>query len=421
MQRKDFVGATIAGTLALAARPAAAAEPDAPIPADGATSSATVPVDRYMLEIMRKNGIPAGTIAVSKEGRLVYARAFGYRDLAGTIPLAAKNRFRIASCSKPVTAVAIMQFVESGKLKLDDRAFDILSDFAPPNGDTEDPRLRTITIRNLLQHTGGFDSTQIDPQFAYLRAAADALGKPRPASPADIVKYMMGKPLAFAPGSKYIYSNLGYNILGRVIEHLSGQAYGAYVKANVFAPAGIARIELGRTKRADQFADEVEYWDDPLSNEMYSVFEDALLPVYYSYGGFAMEAIDAHGGWVANAVDLTRFLNAVGGSTGKQLLSSATVATMLSKPDLPQYATAPHYYAMGWDVGDGILMNHNGALTWGTSSTIGRIPGGLTYAMCFNRLGFNVKDFIVGLMSGSAAAVRQVTAWPSVDLYNEFD
>jgi N-acyl-D-amino-acid deacylase len=420
MQRKDFVGATAAGALGLLAAPTAARAVTAPIAATGATSGAVKPIDDLVLATMRKYAIPCGSASVSKNGRLVYARAFGHRDLAGKIPATPHDRFRIASSSKPFTAVAIMQLVEAGKLHVDDRAFDVLADFAPPNGTQEDPRLRTITIRNLLEHTAGFDSTKTDPQFDALRTAADALGKPHPATHTDIVKYMMGQPLAFDPGTKYLYSNLGYNILGRIVEKISGAPYDAAVKASVLAPAGISRMEIGRTKFADILPDEVEAWDDADFPPMYSVYEDAAKPVASSYGGFSMEAIDAHGGWVASTMDLTRFLDAVGGSTGKQLLAAATVKQMLAKPNLAQYRTADHYYAMGWDVGKGIVMNHNGAITWGTSSTIGRVPNGLTYAVCFNRLPYDIKSFVVALMGETAAAVSRVTAWPSHDLYPQY-
>ncbi len=418
MQRKDFVGAAAAGTLGLiASAPALGANP--PIVTNGATSSATKPIDDYVIAFMSKYRIPAGSAAVAKDGRLVYARAFGYQDLKQTTRATPRDRFRIASSSKPITAVATMQLIEAGKLHLDDRAFDVLSDFAPPNGSQADPRLRTISIRNLLEHTAGFDSTETDPQFDALRTAAAALGKPAPATHTDIIKYMMGQPLAFTPGTKYLYSNFGYNVLGRVIESIAGVGYATYVKAHVFAPAGISRMELGRTKPKDRLPDEVEAWDDSNCNTMYSVYEDDLTSVRYSYGGFSMEAIDAHGGWLASTIDLTRFLNAVAGSTGRQLLAPATVETMLSKPDLPQYRTADHYYAMGWVVGNGMVMNHNGALTWGTSSTIGRLAGGLTYAVCFNRLGYD-RAFGDGLMTDSANAIKNVTAWPSFDLYPRY-
>jgi len=178
-------------------------------------------------------------------------------------------------------------------------------------------------------------------------------------------------------------------------------------------------MELGRTNPEERLPDEVVAWDDPHSIPMYSVYEDDLTAVPFSYGGLSMEAIDAFGGWLASTIDLTRFLNAVAGSSGPQLLAPATVETMLSKPDLARYRTADHYYAMGWLVENGIVMNHNGALTWGTASTIGRLPDGLTYALCFNRLGYD-RTFANGLMSDSVNAIRNVTAWPATDLYPQY-
>jgi CubicO group peptidase (beta-lactamase class C family) len=420
MQRKEFVGATVAGTLGWIAATAPARSTAAAIATNGTTSAATKPVDDFMFKFMREFEIPAGSFAIAKDGRLVYARAFGHRDLAKQTPATPRDRFRIASSSKPFTAVAILGLVETGRLRLDDRAFDILSDFVPPNGTQEDPRLRTITIRNLLEHTAGFDSTQTDPQFQALRAAADALGKPRPATHTDIIKYMMGRPLAFSPGTKYLYSNLGYNILGRVIEHVASTQYGEYVKARVLVPAGISRMELGRTKPKDRLPDEVEAWDSDLCPPMYSVYEDEVTTVRNSYGCFSMEAIDAHGGWVASTIDLTRFLNAVGGTSDAQLLSPSTVKTMLAKPDLAQYRTAHEYYALGWSVSPSLLMAHTGALSYGTSSLIGRLPNGLTYAACFNRVGYDTEPFVTALVSGSVTAVARVAVWPPHDLYAQY-
>jgi CubicO group peptidase (beta-lactamase class C family) len=421
MQRKDFVGAAAASALGVFAstRPAEADAP--PIAASGETTPGTKQLDDFVIGVLRRYEVPCGALAVAKDGRLVYARAFGMRDLAGKIPATPRDRFRIASSSKPFTAVAIMQLVEAGKLHLDDRAFEILSTFAPPNGRQEDPRLRTITVRNLLEHSAGFDSTKTDPQFEALRTAADALGKPRPATHDDIIMYMMGQPLAFDPGSKYLYSNLGYNILGRIVERVTGVPYEASIKAAVLAPAGITRMAIGRSNRKDILPDEVEAWDPPTFTPMYSVFEDQDEIVPFSYGGFSMEAIDAHGGWVASVVDLTRFLNAVGGSGGKQLLASATVTQMLAKPAIPQYRDQDHWYAFGWGTGQGYVMAHSGAITWGTSSTIGRLPGGLTFGLCYNRLPYDIGAFVEGSAKSAAAAVNRVTAWPAHDLYAQYD
>ncbi|HTA40238.1 MAG TPA: serine hydrolase domain-containing protein [Candidatus Acidoferrales bacterium] len=420
MQRKEFVGATAAGALGLIASTRAARAGAAPIAASGEATPAMKPLDDFVTGVMRDHEIPCGALAVAKDGRLVYARAFGTRDLAGKIAATPNDRFRIASSSKPLTAVAIMQLVEAGKLHLGDRAFDVLSSFAPPNGTREDPRLRTITVAQLLEHSAGFDSSKTDPQFDALRTAADALGKPRPATHDDIIEYMMGQPLAFDPGSKYVYSNLGYNILGRIVERIAGAPYEASVKATVLAPAGVTRMAIGKSKRGDLFPDEVEAWDPPTFTSMYSVFQDQDEIVPYSYGGFSMETIDAHGGWVASVVDLTRFLNAVGGTSGKQVLAPATVAQMLAKPAIPQYRDKDQWYAFGWNTGGAYVMSHNGAITWGTSSTIGRLPGGLTFGLCYNRLPYDIGAFVAGSAKGAADAINRVTAWPSSDLYPQF-
>jgi CubicO group peptidase (beta-lactamase class C family) len=421
MQRKDFVGVTAASAVGLFAGTAAAKADAPPIPSSGETTPATKSLDDFVIDAMRTNEIPAGALAVAKDGRLVYARAFGTRDLAGKTPAAPHDRFRLASSSKPITAVAVMQLIEAGKLHLDDRAFNILSTFAPPSGTKEDPRLRRITVRNLLEHSGGFDSRKTDPQFDALRTAADALGKPRPASHDDIIEYMMGQPLAFDPGTKYLYSNLGYNILGRIVEQLTNEPYEASIKATVLAPAGITRMAIGKSKRKDIFSDEVEAWDTPTCTSMYSVFQDQDEVVPYSYGGFSMETIDAHGGWVASVVDVTRFLNAVGGKTGKQLLASQTVAQMLAKPAIPQYRDQDHWYASGWNTGEGFVMTHNGAITWGTFSAIGRLPNGLTFGLCYNRLPYDIGAFVGATSKKLAAVINRVTAWPSHDLYAQYD
>lgn len=415
MRRRDFLGLSALGVVgALPGRSALAAAPAASSPKTGSLQA----FDDFVSGFMHKWQIPAGSAAVAKNGRLVYARGFGHVDLAKTQAVTVKHRFRIASSSKPVTAVAIMKLVQERKLKLDESAFDRLPHLRPPSGQHEDPELRTITVRHLLEHSGGFDSRKTDPQFDALRIAADAVGHPRPATQWDLIRYMMGEPLAFAPGTQYIYSNFGYNVLGRIIEQVSGMTYNQYIQREILHPIGVHEMELGRTKPKDRLPNEVEYWDDPFAPPYYSVYQDDPLPRTYSYGGFSMEAIDAHGGWVARAADLTRFLDSVGGATGTQLLHRDTVEEMLTRPKLAQYRGAAHFYGLGWDVGPGkIVMSHNGALTWGTASTITRLPNGVTLALCFNRLGYNLVNFVESLASRSAEVAGGISDWPDKDSY----
>ena len=125
MKRDAFVGLLTAGSLS-ASPVVAAVSPAAPVPSSGEENAHFARADALITSFMREYEIPAASVAIAKDGRLVHARAFGHRDLAKTRPATPLDRFRIASNSKPITAVAVMLLVERGRLKLDDRAFDVL-------------------------------------------------------------------------------------------------------------------------------------------------------------------------------------------------------------------------------------------------------------------------------------------------------
>lgn len=418
MKRKHFLAVGAGATVVATSKPLSAIA--AALPVSGTGVMQLKPAERFMINFMTKYKVPGGQCAVAKDGRLVYARGFGYSDGERQTVVSPTARFRIASSSKPITAVAIMKLVEDGRLGLEEKAFGILSDLKPTGAATVDPRLKEITVRQLLEHSGGFDSSRFDPQFDALRLAAAAVGHAPPATHTDIIRYMMGRPLAFDPGSKYVYSNFGYNVLGRIIEHQTQLSYGEYVAAHILAPAGIGSKSMRlmtRTTPSARLADEVYYFDGPLALPTWPIYPDVLESNTYSYGGFDGAAIDAHGGWIANAIDLTRFLNAVGGSTGTQLLKAQTVRTMLTRPNIPQYHNAKKYYALGWDINPGTVMQHNGALTFGTLSSVTRLPNEITFAMLFNHLDANFIPMVIDLERSSVRAISDIRSWPSGNLY----
>ncbi|MCC2667636.1 MAG: beta-lactamase, partial [Armatimonadetes bacterium] len=204
--------------------------------------------DREMEAFMQTRGVPGGALAVVKDGRLVYAKGYGWADRDRQEKVQADSLFRIASISKPVTAVAVLKLVEQGKLRLSDRAFDLVR-LAPvlPAGKTQDRRLAGITIRQLLEHSGGWDRDKsFDPMFRPT-LIAETVGAPAPAGPEAVIRYMLGQPLDFDPGTRFAYSNFGYCVLGRVIEKVSGMPYEEYVRKNVLAPAKITTMRIGAT------------------------------------------------------------------------------------------------------------------------------------------------------------------------------
>ena len=192
----------------------------AEFPITGAAMPGMAPFENSVRDLMQKYAIPGGAIAVVRDGKLIYVRGFGYADVENKKSVQPDALFRIASVSKPITSAAIMTLVEEGKLKLDDRVAPFIAHLAPAPGATVDPRWEQITIRHLLNHTGGWDRDKpnggFDPIDRPLIAAA-AVSAPAPASSETLIRYMKGMPLDFNPGENHAYSNFGYIILGRVI------------------------------------------------------------------------------------------------------------------------------------------------------------------------------------------------------------
>ncbi|NNF26831.1 MAG: serine hydrolase, partial [Gemmatimonadetes bacterium] len=198
--------------------------------------------DSHIEAFLTQWGVPGVGVAVAFDGRLVYARGYGVADVGTGEDVKAEHRFRIASVSKPITAAAVMQMVERGELDLEDPAFDYLDHLDPPAGATPDSRLADITIRNLLEHAGGWDrDASFDPMFIP-QQAADGVSAPAPASAETVIRFMLGQSLDFDPAARYAYSNFGYAVLGRIIESVSGTSYEDYMTSQFLAPMGITRM-----------------------------------------------------------------------------------------------------------------------------------------------------------------------------------
>ena len=216
--------------------------------------------DVAVLKFMSERDIPAGVLAVMKDGKLVLSRGYGHLDRERTRPVPPDTPFRLASVTKPVTAAAVRQLIAAGKLHEDTKVAEYLG-LNPPEGATMDKRWAEITVEQLLRHRGGFDRAKDgDPMFQ-TGEVAQALGLRGPPTPKNVLKYMTGRPLQFDPDSKAAYSNFGYCVLGRVIEKAAGKTYLAYVQDDLMIPLGITGIALGHTRPADRDPREPFYSD----------------------------------------------------------------------------------------------------------------------------------------------------------------
>jgi CubicO group peptidase (beta-lactamase class C family) len=399
-------------------------------PITGPDSPGMGSYDRIIPGLMKQYRIPGGAVAVVKDGKLVFAHGYGWADVEDSVKVQPDALFRVASLSKPITAVAVMKLSQDGMLGLDDQAFSYLSDLAPPAGATEDPRLASITIAELLQHSGGWDRDQsFDPMFQP-QIAADAVGAPAPASAETIIRYMLGEPLQFDPGTRYAYSNFGYDVLGRVIERVTGTAYADWVQQNVLEPAGVLHMIAGHTRLSEADPREVRYYavpGQPLTYQMTpSVFPgDGVVPT--PYGGFYIEAMDSHGGWVSSTIDYLRLIGAVDGRPERpDILSAGTIQTMTALPPAANatWHGSAYWYAMGWLVrpwnGDANWW-HSGSLP-GTTTLVVRAWNGLAWAAFFNArtATANGDPFGSALDPALWTASEQVTSWPTQDLFGQF-
>jgi len=376
----------------------AAEKPEPKVPVSGETVSELEEFDTLMTEFLHKHKAPGGALAITKDGRLVYARGFGYADVEKKEAVEPGSLFRIASVSKPFTVAAVLQLVEHGKLKMDDKIFDLLK-LEPllEDGAKFDPRWKEITVEQVLHHKGGWDRDKSgDPMFMPIKIAKAFKAEP-PANPEQIIRYMMGKPLDHDPGKKEVYSNFGYCVLGRVIERVSGEKYDAYVKKRVLKPLGITGMRLGHTLEERRAKGEVKYYDHGEGTAVLGPQFGKKVPL--PYGAWNLEAMDAHGGWIASAADVARFASALDDPKRFPALSGDRIKNWF----------APVYI-------------HNGALD-GTSTQMARPKiEGVTWVVLFNsRTGEGQekkpKDLVDLIEPELAKAARGVKKWPAGDQF----
>lgn len=403
----------------------------------GARSPKLAELDRLMRSAVKRQRISGASLAITKNGRLVYARGFGYADLERNRPVQPDSLFRIASLSKPITAVAILQLIQRRKLNLDDRVVDIVTvrprrsaDQSNPSGSQRvgeglDARWKQITIRQLLHHSGGWDrDVSFDPMFRSVKIA-EAFGKRPPAEPPDIIRYMRGQKLDFDPGTRYAYSNFGYSLLGRVIEKLSGMGYEQYVQTKVLKPLGIRSMRIGRTLAKGRFHGEVRYYTQHGTTGSAVVGPRLGKPVPQPYGAWYLEAMDSHGGWIGSAIDLVRFASAFDNPNRCKVLSARSIVTMFARPPAPLWTDAKgkpkrEYYACGWMVrprSGKVTTWHTGSLP-GTSTLLVRRADGVDFTVLFNvDTTQNGRRTTSVVESPIHRAIDRISTWPRRNLF----
>ncbi|HEV2865321.1 MAG TPA: serine hydrolase domain-containing protein [Allosphingosinicella sp.] len=281
--------------------------------ADPRPAELTGELDRVARAFERRN-LFSGVILLAKDGRVVFRRAYGAASLRLGVPMRLDTRLNTASIAKMFTGVAIAQLVESGRLSYDDTLGDRWPDF--PN-----PRIRSLTIRQLLSHTSGLGPNDYydDPRYPSVR---DSL-----ANVADYLRLAMDTPVENSPGT-YNYSNSGFIVLGALVERLSGEDFYDYVGDHIFRPAGMrdSFYAPGDVRRLRTAASLTNFREQPDHSHLFVLGPPVESPAMGgSTGG------PQGGAWVT-ADDLFRFSQAL---RDGRLVSPQTLARMATAEGPP--------------------------------------------------------------------------------------
>lgn len=334
-------------------------------------TSSFASLDGALSDKMGEFNVPSISIAIIKDEKLVYERSYGFSDKEENTAATVNDLYRIASISKPVTAIAILKLVQDGSLSLDEKVFGeggiLGNDYGtPPAGSNKD----LITVRHLLNHSSGWTNTPNDPMFHNLAHTQAQL----------ISDLLANRPLTHAPGATYSYLNFGYCILGRVIEKLSSLSYEEYVKTNILEPCGISRMRISGNTLNERYAHEVKYYQDEFSPYAMNV-----------------RRLDAAGGWIASAKDLARFMVKIDRNTAKSDLISTSLLNEL-------YFTYPNWY-------------HYGSLP-GTSTILRRLDDTYSFVVLANTRTESDPSLIINELDELVTReIRSISSWPTTDLF----
>lgn len=279
----------------------------------------------------------SGTVLVADQGKIIYSGAHGEANKDHRIPNRLNTSYNIGSIGKSFTGVAIMQLVESGKLRLDDKLARFLPQFPHPEKDT-------ITIQQLLNHSSGLGD--------YMEHEDYKRKMPELGTIADILPLIYAQKPMFASGERFAYSNSGMVVLGAIIEKLSGSSYPDYLQRHIFEPAGMTDSRLAQEHEVLANRS-IGYSPTPEGGYLANVRE--VMPA------------SADGGLRTTALDLLRFDQALYGSE----LLGADVRQQMFTPVGP----VP-FYASGWftmRVDDHLAVGHGGGAP-GVNAEFRRYP-----------------------------------------------
>jgi CubicO group peptidase (beta-lactamase class C family) len=369
-------------------------------------------MDKTIASFLERYKIKGASVAVTKEGRLVYAKGFGYANEENAEQVEPGHLFRIASISKLITAVAVMHLVEEGKLDLGSKVFG-------PEGILHedkylaymDSRIENITVQHLLEHKAGWSKYYGDPVFMP-HVVARKMKVSLPVKSEDVIEYALTRKLSYTPGTRYSYSNLGYVVLGQIIENITGMTYEDYVKFSLLNPLGIWDMQIGKGYFNEKAPNEVKYYELTAGQEVLA-FDSYDSYASRVYGGNDISLLGAAGGWIASPAEVLKLAVAIDGfNSSPDILMPETIERMTrssrSKPNI-----------IGWKGSDGRgTWWRTGTLT-GSSALMVRQGNGINWIIVMNTTTYKKSKIHRESSRTMFRAVNAVRRWPEYDLFDQ--
>ena len=351
-------------------------------------------IDQRVTKFIGDNNFPGLSLAVSKNGKLVYQKAYGLADVESGAKVTVDSRFRVASVSKLFTSVAVMKLLQDGKLSLTQKVFGTGSILGTTYGKQPyKANVTDVTVSDLLHHTIGGWGQNSDPAFFDKNLDADG-----------VINWTLDNvALTSKPGTAFAYSNFGYMLLSKIISKTSGKTYEAYVKEEILDKVSATQTITAGTSLAGKQANEVKY---------YGQAGDAAF--VYDYVNFSRA--DGAMGWLSKPKDLLLFCNAVDGSTTRpDLLNTATINAMTT--------ITPASVGFGYRFGCGWVVEGDEWFWWGslpgTFSILYRNANGICIAATANGRRQPTPESALNSFIGiiNYIALEKSIAWQDIDQF----
>ena len=319
-------------------------------------------VDDMVYNFMSSFSIPGVAVSVCNINGMLYSSGYGFAEVENSVKVTPNYLFRLASISKQFTTICLMKLYEEGKIDLDRNVFGTggyLDDEFPGVTGAK----ATVTLRHFLQHNSGWRSDPLDPMF-------DSPIKTLPLE--GMIRYMLNDcNLMSTPGSVHSYYNLGFGVIGKVIEKITDKGYEVYLK-EILALAGISDIHVGKDLTGKH------------PNEC----------VYYSQNGYNgygnnMSAIAAAGGIIASTEEMMKLIVKIDGKGDDDILKKETITMM--------YTPSPNNdrYALGWRIGHRLFPGahyHAGNLAGTATIWCGDTDSGISAVILMNSRNYNITN-----------------------------